>query len=209
VDRSLGIIVAELKARKLDQSTMIVLTAKHGQSPIDRKQRHVVDRNVIRSAVESVSPGLLAHASLDAIGLIWLKDSKQTEAVAASLRERSNEAGIMKVFHGEQLKLLLPAADGDPRMPDIVIQPQLGVFYADGLDTPATKALLAEHGGMLDEDTHVPLLVCYPGAKAESRRAPVFTHQIAPTILAALGLDPHALKAVQIEGTQGLPGLPW
>jgi hypothetical protein len=32
--------------------------------------------------------------------------------------------------------------------------------------------------------------------------------QIAPTILALLGLNPGALQAVQIEHTQVLPGLP-
>jgi hypothetical protein len=31
--------------------------------------------------------------------------------------------------------------------------------------------------------------------------------QVAPTILAALGLDPFSLQAVQKEGTRVLPGL--
>jgi hypothetical protein len=31
--------------------------------------------------------------------------------------------------------------------------------------------------------------------------------QIAPTILSLLGLDPRALQAVRIEGTQVLPGI--
>jgi hypothetical protein len=35
----------------------------------------------------------------------------------------------------------------------------------------------------------------------------VETAQIAPTILAVLGLDPNKLTAVQDEGTQVLPGL--
>jgi hypothetical protein len=34
---------------------------------------------------------------------------------------------------------------------------------------------------------------------------PVFTAQIAPTILQALGVDPAELDAVQIEHTQSLP----
>jgi hypothetical protein len=37
--------------------------------------------------------------------------------------------------------------------------------------------------------------------------SPVETCQIAPTIMAALGLDPGKLTAVQEEGTQMLPGL--
>jgi len=35
----------------------------------------------------------------------------------------------------------------------------------------------------------------------------VQTAQIAPTILEALGLSPSSLQAVQIEGTQVLPGV--
>ena len=206
VDRALGRIVAALKSEGLYDSTLLILSSKHGQSPIDLSQRRCLDRNLIRNAVNGVQPDLLAHASLDSIGLIWLKDSTKTAAVAAALRRRATEAGILKVYHGEDLKLILPAADADPRMPDLVIQPVLGVFYADGLDTPATKALLAEHGGMLDEDVNVPLLVSYAGADGSRNRAPVFTHQVAPTILRVLGLDPQLLKAVQLEHTPVLPG---
>lgn len=209
VDESLGRIVAELKKQNLYDSTLIIVSSKHGQSPIDLKQRRLIDRNVIRDAVNSVQSDLLVHASLDSIGLIYLKDAAKTNAVADALRARAAEAGILKVYHGEQLKLLLPSPDVDPRMPDILLQPVLGAFYADNPDSPTGKALLAEHGGMLDEDTHVPVLCSFAGAPGTVSRAPVFTHQVAPTILAALGLDPAALKAVQIEGTPALPGVKW
>ena len=205
VDASVGRIVAELKARKLYDSTMIVLTAKHGQSPIDIQQRRVIDRNVIRKAVNGVAPGLLAHASLDSIGLVYLKDSSRTAEVVAALRAKAGEAGIQKIYAGEQLQLLLPTRDS--RMPDIVIQPQLGAFYTDDVEGDAARALLAEHGGTLDEDTHVPLIVSFPGAQGTVNRAQVQTSQVAPTVLAALGLNPNALKAVQLEGTPVLPGV--
>ncbi len=207
VDDGLGRIVAELKAQGLYDSTLIVVSAKHGQSPIDVKQRRLVDRRVVRDTVNGVEPGLLLHASLDSIGLLYLRDPGKTAAVAAALRARAAEAGILKVYHGEQLRLLLPAPADDPRMPDLLIQPVLGAFYVEGADSPASQALLAEHGGMLDEDTHVPLLLSFPGATGAVNRAPVFTHQVAPTILAALGLDPAALQAVRLEGTPVLPGL--
>ncbi|MEY2879461.1 MAG: hypothetical protein RLZZ15_1841 [Verrucomicrobiota bacterium] len=209
VDDSLGRIVAELKKQNLYDSTLIILSSKHGQSPIDVKQRRLIDRAVIRDAVNSVQPDLLAHASLDSIGLIYLKDATKTNLVADALRARAAEAGILKVYHGEQLKLFLPSPETDPRMPDILIQPTLGAFYADNPDSPVGRALLAEHGGMLDEDVNVPLLVSFAGAPGTISRAPVFTHQVAPTILAALGLDPALLQGVQIEGTPVLPGLKW
>jgi hypothetical protein len=43
------------------------------------------------------------------------------------------------------------------------------------------------------------------GAPGEHDR-PVETTQIAPTILSLLGIEPDALQAVRIEGTQVLPG---
>lgn len=83
------------------------------------------------------------------------------------------------------------------------------MFFADNLETEATKALLAEHGGMVDEDTNVPLLVSFAGASGTVNKAMVQTSQVAPTILAALGVDPSQLDAVCKEGTAVLAGLPW
>ena len=51
------------------------------------------------------------------------------------------------------------------------------------------------------------MLVSAPGLKPAQSRTPVTTTQIAPTILAVLGLDPKALKAVREEHTAPLPGL--
>jgi arylsulfatase A-like enzyme len=54
----------------------------------------------------------------------------------------------------------------------------------------------------------VPILVYAPGAvQPGSSDKSVKTTQVAPTILRLLGLDPSALEAVQIEGTEVLPGI--
>ena len=54
----------------------------------------------------------------------------------------------------------------------------------------------------------MPILVVLPGqSTGASISTPVETTQIAPTILALLGLDPNALQAVQMEHTQVLPGI--
>jgi len=39
-------------------------------------------------------------------------------------------------------------------------------------------------------------------------KTPVATSQVAPTILQSLGIDPGSLKAVRVERTPVLPGLP-
>jgi len=90
----------------------------------------------------------------------------------------------------------------DPRMPDIVIQPNLGVIYVEPDD-----GFIEEHGGFTDEDTHVALLVSLPDFLPREIKSPVRTAQIAPTILEQLGLNPKSLEAVVKEMTPTLPGL--
>jgi len=51
------------------------------------------------------------------------------------------------------------------------------------------------------------ILVSNPRLHARTVTSAVETTQVAPSILAALGLDPNKLQAVQIEGTPVLPGL--
>ena len=54
----------------------------------------------------------------------------------------------------------------------------------------------------------MPLLVYAPGVvRPGSSDRWVETTQVAPTVLSLLGLDPRALQAVRIEGTQVLPGI--
>ncbi|MGO9848769.1 MAG: hypothetical protein ACLPKT_19895 [Methylocella sp.] len=55
--------------------------------------------------------------------------------------------------------------------------------------------------------TTVIMLVAYPGLPPAIVNSPVETAQVAPTILALLGLNPNSLIAVQNEGTQVLPGI--
>jgi arylsulfatase A-like enzyme len=94
----------------------------------------------------------------------------------------------------------LPSAGGDPRTPDIIVVPNVGVVY-----TGSTKKQ-SEHGGFALDDTNVMLLVSNPSLEARSITTFVETTQVAPTILRVLGLDPSKLDAVRIEGTAVLPG---
>ncbi len=90
---------------------------------------------------------------------------------------------------------------GDPRTPDIIVTPNIGVTYSG-----STKKL-AEHGGFSHDDTNVIMVLSNPGLDAKTVTSPVETMQVAPTILKALGLDPNALQSVVLEGTEVLPGL--
>jgi arylsulfatase A-like enzyme len=78
---------------------------------------------------------------------------------------------------------------------------QIGTVYTGG-------SKIAEHGGDNPGDRDVPLLVYAPGTvRPRSSDRWVETTQVAPTVLRLLGLDPDALTAVRIEGTQVLPGI--
>jgi hypothetical protein len=202
-DRSLGQILAALKAARLYERTLVIMASKHGNSPVDPKLVRKIDGKSLTKAIEEAAKGALAHATLDDVGLIWLTDPARSAAVADALGQRKDELGIAHVYEGEELVRLWGADPArDARVPDLFIEVQPGVIY-----TKPTNPKLAEHGGFTADDTHVALLVAGKDIKAGILADPVETRQVAPTILAALGMDPNALDAVRLQHTQGLPGL--
>jgi hypothetical protein len=83
----------------------------------------------------------------DDISLLWLAHSGDTPAPIDVLEANASAAGIGQIFFGPSLEAMfnaprLPAGGGDPRTPDIVVQPNVGVVY-----TSLKKQ--AEHGGLL------------------------------------------------------------
>src|SRR5262249_39240356 len=209
-DQSLGKMLAVLDQQHLLVKTAIILTAKHGQSPIDPNKYQKVPTSTIKNVVNGVQPGLLAQATTDDVALLWLKDQSKVNAAVAALSTKANEATahIQEIFAGDALQLLYNDPLKDSRTPDIVVLPEQGVIY-----TGSTKKI-AEHGGFSNDDTHVALVIANPRLHQGRVFAAVQTTQIAPTILHLLDLDPdlldlHAegLQAVGIEHTQILPGI--
>jgi hypothetical protein len=216
VDNAIGLMVAELKSRHLIDSTLIIISAKHGQSPIDSSRfLKVKTPNDPASILDAFLPASASQSggqigpTEDDVALLWLTDSTQTATAVALLQSvspaTSNIAGIGEIFWGPAIGLMynLPGLppNGDPRTPDIVITPNTGVVYT------GSKKKLAEHGGFAHDDTNVMTLLSNPSLTPLTVTSPVQTAQIAPTILEALGLDPQDLQSVQKEHTQGLPGL--
>jgi hypothetical protein len=202
VDSSLGMMVSELKAQHLYSSTVIIITAKHGQTPIDRSKSMIVDKSIIPTIVNSVQGQPLAQATQDDVALLWLKDQSKTKAVVAALNANASKAFIKNVLWGDAIRDLYNNPLKDSRTPDIIVLPITGVIYAS---PTATK--IAEHGGFNHDDTSVALLVANPHMKVRTSWDSVSTTQIAPSILHLLGLLPESLQAVQIEHTGLLPDL--
>ena len=214
VDASIGQFVNALKKQNLLDSTLIVITAKHGQSPIDPTAllRITGDNSSLASpsAVLSpagVGPGMpVAQADEDDVSLLWLTDQTQTTADVATLaanRALWNGGLGGEIFAGNSLKLSFSDPAVDSRTPDIIVTPNVGVVYTGG------TGKVSEHGGFANDDRNVLLIVSNPSYSPSAYTGVVETRQVAPTVLQALGFDPNQLQAVQREGTPVLPGLPF
>lgn len=204
-DQSIGKIVGALKSRGLLDSTLIIITAKHGQAAMDPSKLKIIDDSLIPGLINKQKDGLVALAYADGdVMSIWLTDQSQTEKVGELLTQPANQAaaGIQQVLWGDSLKLLTTDPMHDDRIPDLVVVPNLGVVYS-----PAGDKSIAGHGGLSDDDTHVALLLSNPRLKPRTIRTPVQTTQVAPSILQILGIAPETLQSVSREGTQVLPGL--
>jgi hypothetical protein len=213
VDASIAAFVSELKARGLYDSTLIVITAKHGQSPIDPSR-------YVGQTINGTSPAtLLSNAGYipdsestnvngigpteDDVSVLWLKSSADTDASVAILEANASATGIAlgQFYYGPSLAINYNDPTVDPRSPDIIVTPNVGVTYS------GSHAKQAEHGGFAHDDTNVILLLSHPRFQPQTVRTAVGTAQVAPTILQSLGLNPSALDAVRIEGTAVLPAV--
>jgi len=230
VDAAIGKMVAELKAKNLYASTMIVVTAKHGQSPGDHgklvkngdtltallQANGYIDgsgnwgQNSTASGNLNDGTGLVGTGMVqtDDLGLIWLRDQSQVAAALATLKANLGCTPTGICADGPQAYILsgaqLAPQFGDPalgRTPDIIVQPNPGVIYT------GSKKKDAEHGGNAPDDSHVALMVSFPTLQAQTIATSLVTTQVAPSILKSLGLDPNLLNAVKSEGTPVLPGL--
>jgi hypothetical protein len=211
VDSSIGQFVTELRKQNQLDSTLFVITAKHGQSPIDPTAllRITGDNSSLASPSAILSPGgvgpglPVAEADEDDVSLLWLTDQNQTTADVATLAANRALFGGGEIFAGNSLKLSFSDPAFDSRTPDIIVAPNVGVVYTGG------TSKVSEHGGFANDDRNVLLIVSNVNYSPSTYTGWVETRQVAPTVLQALGYDPSSLQAVQKEGTEVLPGLPF
>jgi hypothetical protein len=222
VNTEVGAMVKEIDSQGLAQSTAIVLSAKHGQSPTDPEALTRIDDGPIVEGIDAAwkeahpgSPDLVAADTDDDAIQMWLSNRSEqaAEFVASYLMSHSAtgntangaartlpSSGLAQVYAGAAAAAYFGVPVSDPRHPDVWGVVQHGVVYTGG------HGKIAEHGGADPQDRDVPLVVFAPGVSPNVVNGPVETTQIAPTILGLLGLDPDALEAVRIEGTEQLPG---
>ena len=222
VDAEIGALTAEIGKRHLSDSTTVILSAKHGQSPTDPAALTRVDDGPLLDGLNAAwkklhpdAADLVTHAVDDDAMLLWLSDrsAAATEFAKKYLLAQNGtgtdinaapkaytRSGLSTVYAGQAAADYFHVKAGDARVPDLLGVAQYGVVYTGG-----TKKI-AEHGGGHSDDLDVPLVVSglsVPDGVRDS--ASVQTKQIAPTILSLLGLNPRSLQAVREEHTTVLP----
>ncbi len=222
VDHQVGAMQAAINSAHLAGSTTIILSAKHGQAPISPAALRRIDDGKIIDAINagwaSSHPGAapLVAFSVDDDGmLLWLSDRSAAALSFAKTYLLNHSApanlvtdpkgtfsatvassGLTTVYTGTDADHYVSAAPGDDRVPDLIGIAQHGVVFTGGVKK------IAEHGGAAAEDRNVPLVVSGAGVPhGRVRNRSVSTTQIAPTILALLGLNPNALDGVRQDHT--------
>ena len=174
VDGAIGQMLSALEGRSLRDSTLIIISAKHGQSPIDPQ--------VVNKPGDVVTPLLNTNGiptpqvTTDDVALVWLQDQSQTVTAADVLSAHASDIFLGQVLAGPLLDLLFQDPATSARTPDLIVTPNVGTIYS----TSGKK--IAEHGGFARDDTNVMLLVSNPHLSRTTIPAAVQTTQIAPTI---------------------------
>jgi hypothetical protein len=204
-------------------STAIILTAKHGQSPQNNSQLQRINDapmiagvNAAWAAKHPGSPTLVVQ-EVDDDGLLWWLSNRSQAATdfvknylwthtapAVNYAGKTitvQHSGLREIYAGRQAARFFGVPYSDPDHPDVFAISQVGTIYTTG-------SKIAEHGGDNPADRDVPLVIYAPGTVQPGQSSnSVETTQVAPTILKLLRLRPSSLQAVQREGTRVLPGL--
>jgi hypothetical protein len=212
VDASIGDIVNALKERGIYDDTLLIITAKHGASPIDTSLYVANGSNTPATLLANAGMIPFSESPLNTTGIgateddvsvLWLKPGASVDAAVTILENNASAIGLGQIYYGGSLALNYGVGGlgqgMDPRTPDIVVAPNIGMTYS------GSTTMIADHGGFAHDDTNVIMLVTNPRFRPQTVYTGVSTMQVAPTILDALGLDPRALDAVRIEGTAVLP----
>jgi hypothetical protein len=157
VDASIGDIINALKDRGIYRDTLLIITAKHGDSPID-PTRYVADgantpATLLGTAIpysESPLNPTGIGATEDDVSVLWLNKGASVDAAVELLEANATAIGLGQIYYGPTLALnynnggLGPGLD--PRSPDIIVTPNVGVTYS------GSTTMIGDHGGFAHDD---------------------------------------------------------
>jgi hypothetical protein len=181
---------------KLD-STLLVLSSKQGQSPVNETSlKHVSSDGLLKSTGVDV-----AFWTGDDAALIWLKNSYDADTAKKNLMANATALNIDYVLAGDEVwEFGFGNPRKDPRAPDVAVIAKDGTLFS-------TNSQTENHGAWLPDDLEVPLIFYNPAFSAMKISLPIQTKQIASTMLAALGLPLAQLDSWRVEGSPVIPYL--
>src|SRR5579863_3322765 len=119
-DDSIGEMIQALRNRGLLDSTLIIITAKHGQSPIDPNQYNAVPgktsngmspATLISNDLHAAMPpsedpnGTGVGATEDDVSLLWLTKPSYTGAAVSLMEANPKMVGLGQIYYGPSLAL--------------------------------------------------------------------------------------------------------
>lgn len=197
-DADLGRIEALYRKEGILNKTLFVVTADHGMMPITRFVPSSEINNAITQA-GTTAPDIASNSADD----IWLADPSRAQAVAQNVLA-ANDPGIASAYYLTTVndRPAYAAAGPVPRAMETANQyllgallnghePQVVVFGVEGASfSDPNTGWKADHGGNTWESQHVPLVLAGPGIRAGTSNAAAQLDDIAPTVLAAMGVRP-------------------
>src|SRR5262249_12589813 len=127
VDGAIGSIVFALREQGLLNNTVIVITAKHGESPVVN-HRTIVLTNVIPNILNAAGIALAKPVTQKTSALIWLKNQGQTADAVAAINANAlanpNSAfalNLKQVLSYGSDDFAFPNPLSDPAVPDIIV----------------------------------------------------------------------------------------
>jgi predicted AlkP superfamily pyrophosphatase or phosphodiesterase len=205
LDTDLGRIEAAYRRAGILNQTLFVITADHGMMPVTRFIPSTVIDNAISQA-GTTSPDT-ATSTAD---YIWLADLSKAQAVAQNVIN-AHDPGIQSVYYltnagGQQqyvssnLTALSPALEAaNQYLLGALLnghEPAVVAFAKEGQTFSSTQnGWKADHGGNSWESQHIPLILSGTGIqRGVTSNAPAQLDDVAPTILADMGVNPKGME---------------
>jgi len=197
-DTQLGKLIAEMKSKGIYDSTAIIITADHGNTPLTRWVPEDGERSISQFLAQN-GIEVLSYTP-DDLYMVWLKDESQTAKAIDLLSTPDAKAkfGTNKILNQSDLAEL-GAAPAD-RTPDFIVIPTDGQNGTDSV-VYAGGPKLSEHGGISEADQRVPLFMAGAGIrKGYVSQTPINNMALGPTMAYLLGVDmPYATTGPLFE----------
>ncbi|MDQ2744803.1 MAG: alkaline phosphatase family protein [Chloroflexota bacterium] len=199
--------------------TLFVVTADHGMLSLN----HAVPHASIEQAVAAAGTSLVDY-DFHTSGYLWLRDRAKAPEVAANILALHNplihavyyrQPGSYQYIRASNIhRLASPEVDaayqyllGTMASPSA---PQVVIFLRENSSVLGRnqRTWLGDHGGASWNAEHVPLLFAGAGVRHGVQSTyPATIYDIAPTILALLGIAPHGMDGVPLANAMTDPDL--